>query len=449
MPRQGRVQTGAQGQAGAQVPPAQGQAGAQVPPAQGQAGGQMPPAQGQAGAQVPPTQGQAGAQVPPAQGQAGAQVPAQGQEAAQDPAAAQGPAAQVPAGAQQAGAQCLAVEEGPFVFDADQVMGADEGNARRDPRWDEREARLLQRLRAGIAARAGHQGPSEVSVGRALFSIKAFVEKDFDVWLESVSAAFWGAGLFPLFRISAFPRDVMATRADLDMCAAIPEAFKGLAWTALKASIGPDTAAYAALMSVEPGDVLGLLRTMRSNFERKSTPYRHQLLSKLARTNLADYPGIRQYVAALDTFFNKLAKLNHVVLDRDKLFHLQQGLTEEFKRGILGSILATSPHIQVRQRITQRLFSCCRYGRTRMRVSSNPLGTRLCWWKQRGACLGDQTGRDQTFPRSFTMSDVFEDRSLCAWRTMPLAACAGPGQPTSAQEDAKGQEDPGGLQQEV
>ena len=78
---------------------------------------------------------------------------------------------------------------------------------------------------------------------------------------------------------------------------------------------------------------------MRSNFERKSTPYRHQLLSELARTNLADYPGIRQYVAALDTFFNKLAKLNHVVLDRDKLFHLQQCLTEEFKRGILGKHL--------------------------------------------------------------------------------------------------------------
>ena len=66
----------------------------------------------------------------------------------------------------------------------------------------------------------------------------------------------------------------------------------------VKASIGPDTAAYAALMAVEPGDIMGLLRTMRSNFERKSTPFRHQLLAELARTNLVDFPGIRQYVSS-------------------------------------------------------------------------------------------------------------------------------------------------------
>ena len=98
-------------------------------------------------------------------------------------------------------------------------------------------------------------------------------------------------------------------------------------------------------MSIEPGDVLGLLRSMRANFERKSIPFRHQLLADLAKTNLSDFSGVRQYVAALDTFFSRLAKLGHVVPDRDKLYHLTQGLTEEFKRGILGSILAyESPH---------------------------------------------------------------------------------------------------------
>ena len=143
-----------------------------------------------------------------------------------------------------------------------------------------------------------------------------------------------------MFRLSAVPSDHLATQTDRAGYVSIPDSCKGLAWAALKASIGPETAAYAALMSVDSGDVLGLLRTMRLNFERKSIPFRHQLLSDLSKTNLADHPGVRQYVATLDTFFTRLARLNHPVADKDKLYHLTQGLTEEFKRGILGSILA-------------------------------------------------------------------------------------------------------------
>ena len=68
-------------------------------------------------------------------------------------------------------------------------------------------------------------------------------------------------------------------------------------------------------------------------------------MAEMAKTVLADYAGFKQYVAALETSFTRLAKMGHVVVDKDKLFYLLQGLTDEYKKGIVGSILAyESPH---------------------------------------------------------------------------------------------------------
>ena len=171
------------------------------------------------------------------------------------------------------------------------------------------------------------------------------MERDFEVWLQSVSDAFYGAGLFSIYRLSAYPSDVLAAMADRANYVRIPPEIMRLTWTALRASIGSETTAYATLATVEPGDLLGLLRILRANYERKSTPFRHQLLSDMANTVQADFVGVRQYVAALDVYFTRLSKLNHVIADRDKLYHLLNGLTEEFKRGIMGNILAyESPH---------------------------------------------------------------------------------------------------------
>ena len=302
----------------------------------------MPPRTRNRGQGQPPVDAQVQAGVP--LGEADAQVQEGAQAGHVASAGDQGqPGAQEGMGRRQAaGEDDGEGQGGAAAYDAEREneLGDLEGDARDDRRWELREERLLQRLRAERVAVADSRGLSEASVGRALFSIKPLVEKDFEVWLQSVSDAFWGAGLFPMFRLSAVPSDHLATQTDRAGYVSIPDSYKGLAWAALKASIGPETAAYAALMSVDSGDVLGLLRTMRLNFERKSIPFRHQLLSDLSKTNLADHPGVRQYVATLDTFFTRLARLNHPVADKDKLYHLTQGLTEEFKRGILGSILA-------------------------------------------------------------------------------------------------------------
>ena len=204
------------------------------------------------------------------------------------------------------------------------------------------DQRMRQRLR-GRSNGDGFQGLHQSSVTRALFSIKPLVEKDFEVWLQSVSVRFTVQGYS--LCISAFATDAMAADADRTHYMQVPPEIMRITWTALRSSIGPETTAYATLASVEPGDSLGLLRILRANYERKSTPFRHQLLSDMASTALADFVDVRQYVAALDVFFTKLSKLNHVIADRDKLYHLLNGLTEEFKRGIMGNILAyESPH---------------------------------------------------------------------------------------------------------
>ena len=53
---------------------------------------------------------------------------------------------------------------------------------------------------------------------------------------------------------------------------------------------------------------------------------------------MTDYPDLKAYVAQLETIFAKLAKIGHVVNDADKRYHLMEGLTEDFRRGIAGSI---------------------------------------------------------------------------------------------------------------
>ena len=227
-----------------QVAPAQAQVQASPAPAQAQAGlisaqGQVAPVVAQGQAMPAPAQAHAGPiaaqdQVAPvvAQGQA---APAQAQDRA-GLMAAQGQA--VPDVA-QAGA--LAADQG-----RDPLLVAGDGEHRPpdNQMLDEMEARLLQRLRAG---RDGFQGLNQSSITRALFSIKPLVEKDFEVWLQSVSDAFYGAGLFSIYRLSAYPSDVLAAMADRAHYVRIPPEIMRLTWTALRASIGSETTAYATL----------------------------------------------------------------------------------------------------------------------------------------------------------------------------------------------------------
>ena len=92
-----------------------------------------------------------------------------------------------------------------------------------------------------------------------------------------------------------------------------PEWLTGLAWSAITKTIGPDTAAYARTLAITTGDVRALLRSLRVYFESSSVPHQHRLLSLLRKTNMADFPDLKAYVAQLETIFARLAKIGHVV----------------------------------------------------------------------------------------------------------------------------------------
>ena len=83
-------------------------------------------------------------------------------------------------------------------------------------------------------------------------------------------------------------------------------------------------------MAVEQGDVMGLLRT---SFWRSWLGRTWKIT--LAFTNA--WPRL--------TPFYQVGQAQPCCFGQGKLYHLRQGLTEEFKQGILGSILAyESPH---------------------------------------------------------------------------------------------------------
>ena len=208
------------------------------------------------------------------------------------------------------------------------------GDGRRQrEHWRRREAELLAKLRADIQV-------SQVSATGALSGIPRLRDKDYEIWLTAVGDAFYGAGLYPLFKVSAVREDALAAQDDLRKCAALNAGTVSLAWSALKKSIGPDTSAYALTLTVTMGDVTALLRVIRKNYEKSSVAEQHRLLSQLRRTNQADHKTIKSYVSALETLFVKLAKIGKVLEDDDKRYYLMEGLTEDFRRGVSGNIYA-------------------------------------------------------------------------------------------------------------
>ena len=198
------------------------------------------------------------------------------------------------------------------------------------------EQRVLATLRAevqkeqqGQALSSGAQVPS--SVTKALYSIVALKEKEFEIWLSHVEDAFRGAGMTAMFRASAVRSDNLADQLDIQEILDYPLSWKNAAWTALRQAIGGDSTAYAMSMSVRGGDVLALLRAVRAFYERRAIPHQTQLRKDLIRISVADYPDVKHYIAALELIFNKLAALGDVIPDQVRRFHLIEGLSDEYQ----------------------------------------------------------------------------------------------------------------------
>ena len=142
-----------------------------------------------------------------------------------------------------------------------------------------------------------------------------------------------------LSRVSAFKTDDMADQQDVRTVHAYPNWQTNTAWAALRRSIGPDTAAFSRTMALRTGDVLALLRSLRSFYERRSVPVQTQLRKDLIKMTLAEFADWKHYVTALDTIFAKLAALGDIVPDQVKRFHLLEGLGDEY-HSIVSAVLA-------------------------------------------------------------------------------------------------------------
>ena len=206
---------------------------------------------------------------------------------------------------------------------------------------DDREQRLLEILRREFRGLEAVQdiGLPQTVVARALFGIPTLNQKEFEVWLSFVRDAFLAAGLAPLFRVSAFKTDAGANQDDVRTVRAYPAWLTNTAWSALRRSMAADTAVFTRTMALRSGDVLGLLRSVRSFYERRSVTLQTQLRKDLIRTVISDFSDLRHYVSALDLIFTKLAALGDFVPDHVRRFHLLEGLTDEY-HSIISSILA-------------------------------------------------------------------------------------------------------------
>ena len=210
-------------------------------------------------------------------------------------------------------------------------------NQQRVRELEELEQRL-QDLREELRRDIQSNSLSQNTAAKALYNIPPFKDNEFEVWVGAVGNAFHGAGILPLLKITSYRSDSEAPDNLRQAVQAYPDWLVGLAWSALTKTIGSDTTAYSRTLSIPTGDVKALLRSLRTYFEASSVPHQHRLLTLLRKTNMADYPDLKAYVAQLETIFARLAKIGHVVTDADKRYHLMEGLTEDFRRGVAGSI---------------------------------------------------------------------------------------------------------------
>ena len=149
---------------------------------------------------------------------------------------------------------------------------------------------MLQQLAVPAPARQEEASLPQGVVAKVLFSLPKLVEKEFDVWLTLVDDALLGAGMEALSRVSAVKTDALADHQDVQTVRAYPTWQTNTAWTALRRAIGPDSTAFSRTLALRTGDVLALLRALRSFYERRSVSVQTQLRKDLMKLSLAEFP---------------------------------------------------------------------------------------------------------------------------------------------------------------
>ena len=216
------------------------------------------------------------------------------------------------------------------------VQGANEQEAQRQAMEAQLRMQLQNLLRAPI-------DPVELDkrlVIDGMRRVKDLREGEYEDWILKVSDALLQAGMHAMYNITGVQRDELAEEADVRACSLYPAWALNTAWSAIRSSLPAHGPAQAKTLSIRPGDVKTLLRTIRNFYESSTINEQHSILTKLSNTNMADFSDLRSYVASLDANFARLAKMGNPQKDDTKRFFLLKGLNAEFERNCLSTIIS-------------------------------------------------------------------------------------------------------------
>lgn len=170
--------------------------------------------------------------------------------------------------------------------------------------------------------------------------VKELREGDYEDWILKVQDALLQAGMHAMFNVTGVHRDELADEGDVRACAAYPQWALNTAWSAIRSSLPASGPAQAKTLSICPGDVKTLLRTIRIFYESSTINEQHSILAKLSTTIMADFPDLKSYVASLDANFSRLAKMGNPQKDDTKRFFLLKGLNAEYERNCFSTIIS-------------------------------------------------------------------------------------------------------------
>ena len=197
-----------------------------------------------------------------------------------------------------------------------------------------REEQLLMQLHHPLRAPVDPVELDKRLVIDGMRRVKDLREGEYEDWILKVSDALLQAGMHAMFNITGVQRDELADAEDLRVCSLYPQ------HCVVRSSLPANGPAQAKTLSIRAGDLKTLLRTIRTFYECNSINEQHSILTKLSNTSMTDFPDLRSYVASLDANFARLAKMGNPQRDDTKRFFLLKGLSAEFERNCLSTIIS-------------------------------------------------------------------------------------------------------------
>ena len=120
--------------------------------------------------------------------------------------------------------------------------------------------------------------------------VKDLREGEYEDWILKVSDALLQAGMHAMYNITGVQRDELADEADVRACSLYPVWALNTAWSAIRSSLPAHGPAQAKTLSIRPGDVKTLLRTIRNFYESSTINEQHSILPSCRTRTWQTFP---------------------------------------------------------------------------------------------------------------------------------------------------------------